>query len=324
MSWPSALCLIYTFTRVKHRSNCDLFPLSFEQFERLGAAEHGLSYERGFQGPVPDPVVCFELLCRMLLGGRYTREYISKAFLVSERGWSIFFSSLEATDPEDFDCGVIHIKPGVPARHCVRKARIVDGLTDFRIDSSDTVTFVKEPEEVSFWPGVWSAELVGTWIGYEGLDAFAVMQGYDWAHDRDGCRKWRLGFREKQELCMDFGVLKRCSCNVDSSEESVRNSIKDLHLPMERNTRSGDTSKYTLRFPEEGSSTSETPERVLQNRNTWLFFVTGDGAARWLGLDGFKYLDSQGTSVFARYIRGRRCCGGCAINFPKSPALILL
>ncbi|KLU89526.1 hypothetical protein MAPG_08497 [Magnaporthiopsis poae ATCC 64411] len=319
VSWPSVLSLIYAFARVKDRGTCGAFPLSLEQFEHIGPAEHALSYERGFRGFVPNPAVCFEILGRLLLGPRFTREHISKAFLVSERGWSIFFPSLEATDPEDFDCGVIHIKPGVPARDGVRKARIVDGMTDFGIGSTNTVTFTHEPEEVSFWPGVWSADLVGTSIGYEGLDAFAVMQSYDWAHNRRGCQKWRLGFREKQELCMDFWILKRCSCNADPSEETVKKSIDDLIT--------GDInpiSTYTLRFPKERSPAAETPERVLQGGNNWLFFVGGDGAARWLGADGFRYIGSRETPAFSRYIRGRRCCVRCATNFLMPPALILL
>jgi hypothetical protein len=312
VSWPSVLGLVYAFARVQNRGNCDLLPLSGQQFERIGTAEHGLSYERGFRGPVPDPVLCFKLLCRMLLGARYTDEYVSKAFLVSDRGWSVFLSSLEANDPEDLDCGVIYIKPGVPARDGVRKARLIDGMTDFAIDSTETVFFTKEPEEIAFWPGVWSAKLVGTAIGYDD-DAFAVMQSYDWAHDSHGCRKWRLGFGEKQALCMDFWILKKCSCGIDPSEETVKESLDDLR---------GNT--FTLRFPKGNSLAAKSPELVLQDGNIWLFFLGGDGAARWLGADGFRYLAGQETPTFAWYIRGRRCCVRCAVGFAKSPALILL
>ncbi|KAK4034168.1 hypothetical protein C8A01DRAFT_39383 [Parachaetomium inaequale] len=311
VSWPSVLGLVYAFARVQNRGNCDLLPLSGQQFERIGTAEHGLSYERGFLGPVPDPVLCFKLLCRMLLGARYTDEYVSRAFLVSDRGWSVFLSSLEADDPEDLDCGVIYIKPGVPARDGVRKARLIDGMTDFGIDSTETVFFTKEPEEIAFWPGVWSAKLVGTGIGYDD-DAFAVMQSYDWAHDSHGCRKWRLGFGEKQALCMDFWILKKCSCDIDPSEEAVE-SIDDLR---------GNT--FTLRFPKEKSLAAKSPELVLQDGDIWLFFLGGDGAARWLGADGFRYLAGQETRTFAWYIRGRRCCVRCAVSFAKFPALILL
>jgi hypothetical protein len=145
------------------------------------------------------------------------------------------------------------------------------------------------------------------------MDAFAVMQSYDWAHDSHGCRKWRLGFGEKQTLCMDFWILKKCSCGIDPSEETVKESIDDLR---------GNT--FTLRFPKGKSLAAKSPELVLQDGNIWLFFLGGDGAARWLGADGFRYLAGQETPTFAWYIRGRRCCVRCAVGFAKSPALILL
>jgi hypothetical protein len=50
--------------------------------------------------------------------------------------------------------------------------------------------------------GVWISKLVGTLVGYEGLDAFSVVQTYDWTQGVKGCKKWRLGFREKQDMRM--------------------------------------------------------------------------------------------------------------------------
>jgi hypothetical protein len=183
VSWPFVLCLIYAFARVKDRDHCGLLPLSLMRSDRSGTIEcPPLTAGDTFDGPVPNPVMCFSLLCAMLLGGRYTKEYTAKAFLVSDRGWSIFFPSLEATDPEDFDCGAIYIKPGVPVRDGVRKARIVDCMTDFGPTIRGMITLGRSVNRIAIWPGVSSAKLVGTFIGYDGLDAFAAMQNYDWGY----------------------------------------------------------------------------------------------------------------------------------------------
>jgi hypothetical protein len=123
---------------------------------------------------------------------------------------------------------------------------------------------------------------------------------------------------------MRFGILKKCPCATNLSREAVEMSIDDLWRSTGSVAHNVDpASTYKLRFPKETSQALETSERVLQNEDIWLVFVTGNGAARWLAADGFAHLDPVGNK-FARYIRGRRCCVRCAVNFVTPPAIVLL
>lgn len=83
---------------------------------------------------------------------------------------------------------------------------------------------------------------------------------------------------------MDFWVLKKCSCGIEPSEETVKESIEGLR-----------GNSFALRIPKRESLAANSPELVLQNGNVWLFFFGGDGATRLLGADGFRYLAGHET-----------------------------
>ncbi|KAK6070898.1 hypothetical protein SCUP234_09987 [Seiridium cupressi] len=152
-----------------------------DTFEELTTENQSNIDIDGFRWPIPDTLDCFEITCRLLLGSRFTKDYVAKAFLISSHGWSVFLDIMEASDPTDVASGTLHIKPGVPARDGIRKTQIIDGMTDFGIDAARKLLFNSEPR-ISFWPGVWTTKVVGTHIGYHGQDAFTVVQSYDWAH----------------------------------------------------------------------------------------------------------------------------------------------
>ncbi|KFH47055.1 hypothetical protein ACRE_020630 [Hapsidospora chrysogenum ATCC 11550] len=330
--WASASALIFSFARVKHLDTSAPFPLSVDSFRTLSVENHGMTYTDALRGPVPDTIRCFELLSRLLLAALYTKEYVSKAFLISSRGWSVFLDTIDAVDPADVSSGSIHIKPGVPARHGIRKARIIDGMTDVGISSTRGIVVNDEPP-IFFWPGVWSSKLVATHIGYHGQDAFTVVQTYEWGNSRQSRKKWRLGFREKQDMCMRFSILKGCPCDDQVSEDAVRCAIDKLLVwPANMAPNSQDTAESKVKqvcvakHPETARDASHTPERVFNGgSDAWFFFVTGDGAARWLGLENFDHL-SLDENKYPRIIRGRSCCADCAVRACtlRAPALVLL
>lgn len=78
--------------------------------------------------------------------------------------------------------------------------------------------------------------------------------------------------------------------------------------------------EYTVEYPKDMADSSQTPERVFHCGDIWFFFVSGDSAARWLGLDGIWQLEFKQ----AGFIRGPGCCVKCAINAVTIPALVLL
>jgi hypothetical protein len=322
--WPTVIALIYAFARVSDLNQCSLLPLSLDAFEGMTVDDHGINFDKRPRGPVPDTICCFLLLSKLLMGSLYTKDYMAKAFLISSRGWSIFLDTIDASDPEDAGTGSLHVRPGVPARDGIRKARIIDGMTDFGIDATRELLFSSEPR-ISFWPGVWTAKTVGTHIGYHGHDAFTIVQMYDWAHSGQTCKKWRLGFREKQEMAMKFHVLKSCPCLTQQTEVERRRTIEKLLIwpaAAKQEAAQGDTS-YIVKHPDDQWSVSRIPERIFYRGETWFFFVTGDSSARWLGLDNLEQLGLEGED-YRLIVRGRECCVSCAMEHVRGPALVLL
>ncbi|KAF5624965.1 hypothetical protein F52700_9340 [Fusarium sp. NRRL 52700] len=136
------------------------------------------------------------------------------------------------------------------------------------------------------------SKLVGTHIGYHDHDAFTVVQLYEWANTGQKCKKWRLGFREKQEMSMEFKVYRKCSClRLQDAVETRRVLDSLLIWPVVAKQEAGrNPEKYIAKHPEDSWNASKTPERIFLNGETWFFYVTGDSAARWLGLDALVLL----------------------------------
>ncbi|RKK80732.1 hypothetical protein BFJ71_g15840 [Fusarium oxysporum] len=173
---------------------------------------------------------------------------------------------MDAVDPADVKRGSLHIRLGVPARNGIRKARIIDGMTDFGVHSTRGLLLQSDPR-ISFWPGVWTAKLVGTHIGYHDHDAFTAVQTYDWAHSGQKCKKWRLGFREKQEMSMEFQVYRKCSCPRLQDEVETRRVLDNLLIwPVVAKQEAGKSlEKYIAKHPEDSWNASKIPERIFFN-----------------------------------------------------------
>ncbi|KAF4452085.1 hypothetical protein F53441_5017 [Fusarium austroafricanum] len=294
--WDATVSLVYALSRVKELTACALLPLSLDAFDGLTS----------FHGSIPDTIHSFELICKLLLGRLYSKPYVSNASLISSRGWSIFFDTIDAADPADVASGSLHIRSGVPARNGIRKARIIDGMTDFGVHSTKGILLKPYPR-ISFWPGVWTAKLVGTHIGYHDHDAFTVVQTYDWAHSGQKCKKWRLGFREKQEMSMKFRVYCKCSCSQLQDEVETRRVLDSLlvwPIAVKQETIPG---KYIAQHPEADWNAPRIPERIFFNDETWFFYVTGSGVA----VAAFSVL-----SIIAGY-RGFKAFGASSVEFPQ-------
>ncbi|KAK9419561.1 hypothetical protein SUNI508_07297 [Seiridium unicorne] len=240
--WPAITDIIYAFARVGDLTGCELLPLSIDTFEELTTENQSNIDIDGFRWPIPDTLDCFEITCRLLLGSRFTKDYVAKAFLISSHGWSVFLDIMEASDPTDVASGTLHIKPGVPARDGIRKTQIIDGMTDFGIDAARELLFNSEPR-TSFWPGL------------------------------------RLG-----------------SYRTRRSEVDRRREI-DKYLTWPAAAKFEDNTKltYVVKHPEDEWNASRIPERIFRCRGPWYFYVTGDGAARWLDLDNLDQLSLEGN-----------------------------
>ncbi|KAK9774903.1 hypothetical protein SCAR479_08458 [Seiridium cardinale] len=218
----------------------------------------------GFRWPIPDTLDRFEITCRLLVGSRFTKDYVAKAFFISSHGWSVFLDIMEASDPTDVASGTLHIKPGVPARDGIRKTRIIDGMTGFGIDAAQELLFNLEPR-ISFWPGL------------------------------------RLG----------------------SYRTSMRREIdKFLTWPAAAKFEDNTNFTYAVKHPEDECNASRIPERIFRCQDTWYFYVTGDGAARWPGLDNLDRLSLEGND-YPMVARGKGCCVQRAINVGNKQKTII-
>jgi len=70
-------------------------------------------------------LTAFEVLSNLLIGQLFRTEYVKPAVLVSAWGWSIFFNSLDALDPEDPRVGIC---PGIGA--AIRGTTLVEVHAD--------------------------------------------------------------------------------------------------------------------------------------------------------------------------------------------------
>ena len=110
-------------------------PISLSTCRKLDKSKHGLAEDpRGSR--TPDVTVSFQVLLRLLLGHVYT--YTDPAVLLSTWGWSMVLESINANDPIDVPINTTRMECGVPARHCLRRTRIIDGPTDASVLSFTT------------------------------------------------------------------------------------------------------------------------------------------------------------------------------------------
>lgn len=338
--WSQMILIIISFARVHNLEKCDNLPLSLKAYWGLCEEDFEIScQEEGFVGTAPDTFVCFDIISRMLLGHQYSKEYVASSALVSSWGWSVFFDSFDALDPADINPGVIHIRLGVPTRNGERKMRIVDGPTDVPIAWGEVLHESEIP--ITFWPGVFTGRLTATLIGYHGTDAFSAVQVYEWETGPQKSKKWRMGFRDKQEMCLTFNIIDICPCPEFLKDEESKAWINQLittgHLQKRGvldSARLAEVVEVTRKYPSSAEKLASSPERVfcetLRRLDTtdslssaWYFFVTANTAARWLALDGLEQLKGEAAG-FLNILRGKGCCVKCACSAVATKSFVLL
>lgn len=328
IKWQSYAVLIYIFARVSDRQKCEEVPLSLAAFRDFKKDDHGISRSgNSFTGPLPNILLSYDLLARLLLGRGYSTGFMERSCLVSAYGWSLFFDSFDAADPAEIATGLFHLALGVPARTGCRRARIIDGPTDVQLTSTKGVVVNSERPVIAFWPGVWSGRNTGSYVGNYGRDAFTVVQHFEWAREESKSRSWKFGFREKVEFCRSWAFIGRCPCNDEKTTEEEQIWLDEY---IKRTTRVHCKHAHSETFLLEGEVGGLSPERIfckevrddVEGACTWFFFVMTSGAARWLALDGMERLDE--ISDYNYLLRGKDCCISCAVMQVETRSLVLL
>ena len=331
IKWQSYAALIYIFARVSDRQRCEEVPLSLSAFWDFKKDDHGMSRSgESFTGPLPNILLSYDLLARLLLGRRHSTEFLERSCLVSAYGWSLFFDSFDAADPADITTGLLHLALGVPTRIGCRKDRIIDGPTNLRLTSSNGVVLNSKKPQIEFWGGVWSGRHTGSYVGNYGRDAFTIVQILESPRGESKSRwkfGWKFGFRQKVEFCRSWGFLGPCPCNDEKTTEEEQIWL-DEYIKQTTRVERGYTSGQTL-LREEGM-VDLSPERIFckdirdeaEGASTWFFYVTTTGAARWLALGRMGIMGENPDYNYL--LRGKDCCISCAVMQVQTRSLVLL
>ncbi|KAM0814267.1 hypothetical protein AB5N19_00057 [Seiridium cardinale] len=91
-------------------------------------------------------------------------------------------------------------------------------------------------------------------------------------------------------------IYRRPKLRLGSYRTSMRREIdKFLTWPAAAKFEDNTNFTYAVKHPEDECNASRIPERIFRCQDTWYFYVTGDGAARWLGLDNLDRLSLEGN-----------------------------
>ncbi|KAL9105080.1 MAG: hypothetical protein Q9187_008828, partial [Circinaria calcarea] len=266
VNWPSVVAILLTFARIRDLEQCINLPLSTEAYWQLQKDDHGIEkFDLNASSPLPDLIVSFKLLSRLLLGHCFSDDYVKPAVLISAWGWSLFLDCIDAADPVDVSVETFRVMQGVPSRRGVRKTRIIDGPNDVRLSSTLGET-LDHQDHVTYFPGVSTAKRGPVLVGHHGSDAFSITQSFDWQSYHHLDKKYKIGFREMQNLRMAFDVLPPCECE-DSAPEDLK-LIDDIMCGKSRLIREDRHlgNIYKPRWPEPGGDLNASQERVFVKR----------------------------------------------------------
>lgn len=355
INWAALVTILVSFARIREEDleNCKNMPLSLHGYQKLQEADLGSDKDFRDYEP-PDLIMSFEFVSRLLLGHVYSEEYVKPSVLVSAWGWSLFLESVNAEDPTDVPVNTMRVVCGVPARHGLRKTRIIDGPTEVLISSATAETFCKDPG-ICYFPGVSTASKGITLVGHHS-DAFQVTQIFEWMSRNKVLRTHKLGFREMQELCFQADRLHPC-VHVERMLSFHEWIDKRTYYPYGGETSPGSAATWNgsehcfqARWPKDDAVRDLSAERVLVglkacnevgemptevtsvamgspiSTDVWFFYVSTNPAARWLQL--FDLLSSCEVGAFSLVMRGRDTCIECAsrtvFSEKKKPVLVLL
>lgn len=178
--WKALVVTLLTFARVlpSDPENCRKIPLSLRAYNgmsrkhcRNGELEDGSRIARSLP-------ISFEVLCDLLLGSTFSKEYIVSAVLITAWGWSIFFDVIDAIGPEDVDVRYMRVVLGVPISRDVRRPHIIDGSKAVQICDASRPGRL-EGLDVNTSLGVSRSGRGKTALGLE-ADAFRVVQLFEY------------------------------------------------------------------------------------------------------------------------------------------------
>lgn len=343
INWPALVTILLAFARIRSLDNCETIPLSLNVHRGLNKNIHHVEAE------VDGPDHCFglmhgfEILCRLLLGNSFSKEYTETAVLISSRGWSIVLDIIDAADLSDVSAGTFRVLQGVPSRRGIRKTRIIDGPTDTRLPLTKGQV-LDTHHGINYFPGVGTAQRGPVLIGSQSGDAFSVVQVFSWKSFGRDEKKSKIGFREMHDERLEFDSLQACPClnketeslgrvndkiYFDAARQHIMNDVPFSYFegkwrPDETQKNLSEEMVFVGRLAH-GDRTEEESiplPRPSAPNDVWFFYVTQNPAARWLQLvDLYERAGGPSTSLI---LRGNDCCVSCALNIVPDPSRLSL
>lgn len=342
INWPALVAILLAFARIRSLDHCKTIPLSLDVHRGLNKNTCHIGTE------VDGPDHCFslmngfEILCRLLLGNSFSKDYIEPAVLISSRGWSIVLDIVDAIDLNDVSTETFRVLQGVPSRRGIRKTRIIDGPTDSRLPIT-TGKILDKDHEIMYFPGVGTAQRGPVLVGSQSGDAFSVVQVFSWKFFGRDEKKFKLGFREMHDERLCFDRVRACSCLTketdslgrmndkiyfDAAREHVLDGVPFSYFegkwrPDEKQKNISEERVFVGRFAHGDRTEALVPlPRPSAPNDVWFFYVTQNPAARWLQLnDLYERAGGPSTSLI---LRGNDCCVSCALNIVPDPSRLSL
>ena len=346
-----ALVLVFARIHQDDLEKCTNMPLSLHFFYLLHSEDSMLKRLNFLKNDYLflNVVTSFMILSRLLLGHMYSDEYVRPAVLVSAWGWSLFFDSMDASDPDDVPTSTFRAMCGVPTRGGLRRSRIIDGRDTARLADQGREAICKA-SPIYLCRGIGEAKRGAVVLGISS-DAFQVQVTFEWTSEAQGILKHRMGYREMQELCL--AVFKHPPCECDSPTSDMKAWIEEracyardgsnvfgpisrdydfeVKIPVNSSINASQTERVYAKSVLAKSANPETDgDHSFESRSsriaTWIFHVSQNPAARWLQLyDIWKSYPSQD---FLKAFRGQDTCYECSTRSeaevsPK-PTLLLM
>lgn len=262
----------------------------------------------------------FNQICKLLMGFRFrdhpeiTHE---RTYLLSDFGWSVFFSNVGDYDPAEIDLGMLCIKKGVPfnPKTGERKYRILDALPIIDDQPPNSVV----DDRGNFIPRC-------VYKIAEPTEYFSSRSQEFWrtcrynVSDSPGGTNFFLhcGYRHLHRALWGTMQTDPCEhCEEDLGDQKLGN----VKLGLDAVTVKGFNWTYRDVDRYGNIDIEDLDDRIC------ILLVQGNRHARWLalgGLIGQKVLDAPGRQVL---LRTDYCCVDCAIKaasqFPHKWLIIL-
>ena len=343
--------LVLSIARVETEDleNCSELPLSVQTLRYMSSnAPASAHIDLGLEK-------AFDTLARYFQGPQLMEAMNSRSILVSNCGWSLYFNSINSSDPAEIIGSSLRIVRGVPARRNVKKSRVVDGPTTLKFSPSQGYRLQSGWNAwVPLFPGVSKSNRQQAFCGHEEPDAFQITQAWEWHYQGTTPRKHLLGLREMVRLCLKFVLFSPCHCKRDSMsiQDVAEIYLKHEDLGEKASAKSdgmvsrvifgvdgstitrfldNDASQCTSSFSftktkndfKEYVFCAQTGSKDRPTSETWLFHVTDNPASRWMELcDINPQVLSLNQRASMLFLRGPDTCLRCAFEAivpPKAP-----